>query len=310
MLSAEPGAKAPVASKRVFIGPANSAGQGYAWARAISRHCPDVTAANFTFKRGRLDFPADHLVSAEQFRHDAAWAEEFRAQVSSAYTHAILESNRPVFGARQPDARTDIGFLRGAGLGVALMAHGSDVRIPSVFSDMERWSPFPNLDPSYVAELERKARDTVELFTTYSGQVFVSTLSLLSFVPNGSWCPVVVDPDSWASPRPPLASGRRPVVVHAPSNPVLKGSELLDGLLAELVRRRVIEYRRFSEVPPSQMPGLYRDADIVVDQVSGIADYGVAACEAMATGRIVLSHVSTDVREHVRQRTGPRTADH
>lgn len=253
---------------------------------------------------GRLDFPADHLVSAEQFRHDAAWAEEFRAQVSSAYTHAILESNRPVFGARQPDARTDIGFLRGAGLGVALMAHGSDVRIPSVFSDMERWSPFPNLDPSYVAELERKARDTVELFTTYSGQVFVSTLSLLSFVPNGSWCPVVVDPDSWASPRPPLASGRRPVVVHAPSNPVLKGSELLDGLLAELVRRRVIEYRRFSEVPPSQMPGLYRDADIVVDQVSGIADYGVAACEAMATGRIVLSHVSTDVREHVRQRTG------
>ena len=71
MLSAEPGAKAPVASRRVFIGPANSAGQGYAWARAISRHCPDVTAANFTFKRGRLDFPADHLVSAEQFRHDA-----------------------------------------------------------------------------------------------------------------------------------------------------------------------------------------------------------------------------------------------
>ena len=304
MLSAEPGAKAPVASRRVFIGPANSAGQGYAWARAISKHCPDVTAANFTFKRGRLDFPADHVVSAEQFRYDAVWAEEFRAHVANTYTHAILESNRPVFGARQRDARTDIGYLRDAGLGVALIAHGSDVRIPSVFSDLERWSPFPNLDPSYVADLERKARDTVELFTTYSGPVFVSTLSLLSFVPNGSWCPVVVDPGSWTTPQPPLASGRRPVVVHAPSNPVLKGSELLDRLLAELVRRGVIEYRRFSDVPPSQMPALYREADIVVDQVSGIADYGVAACEAMAAGRIVVSHVSTDVREHVRQRTG------
>jgi glycogen(starch) synthase len=304
VLSAEPGAKAPVASRRVFIGPANSAGQGYAWARAISRYCPDVTAANFTFERGRLDFPADELVSAEQFRHDAAWAEEFRAHVASTYTHAILESNRPVFGARQPDARADIGYLRDAGLGVALMAHGSDVRIPSVFSDLERWSPFPNLDPSYVADLERKARGAVELFTAYSGPVFVSTLSLLSFVPNGSWCPVVVDPDSWATPQPPFSSGRRPVVVHAPSNPVLKGSELLDRLLAELVRGGVIEYRRFSGVPPSQMPALYRGADIVVDQVSGIADYGVAACEAMAAGRIVVSHVSTDVREHVRQRTG------
>lgn len=304
MLSAEPGAKAPVASRRVFIGPANSAGQGYAWARAISRHCADVTAANFTFQRGRLDFPADHLVSAEQFRHDAAWAEEFRAHVANTYTHAILESNRPVFGARQRDARADIGYLGDAGLGVALMAHGSDVRIPSVFSDRERWSPFPNLDPSYVANLERKARDTVALFTTYSGPVFVSTLSLLSYVPNGSWCPVVVDPDSWATPQPPLASGRRPVVVHAPSNPVLKGSELLDRLLAGLVRDGVIEYRRYSDVPPSQMPALYREADIVVDQVSGIADYGVAACEAMAAGRIVVSHVATDVREHVRQRTG------
>ncbi|HKN44790.1 MAG TPA: hypothetical protein VJW23_12795, partial [Propionibacteriaceae bacterium] len=153
-----------------------------------------MTAANFTFKRGRLDFPADYVVSAEQFRHDAAWAEEFRARVRNTYTHAILESNRPVFGARQPDARADIGYLRDGGLSVALMAHGSDVRIPSVFSDLERWSPFPNLDPSYVADLERKARDAVELFTTYSGPVFVSTPSLLSFLPNASWCPVVVNP--------------------------------------------------------------------------------------------------------------------
>ena len=66
----------------------------------------------------------------------------------------------------------------------------------------------------------------------------------------------------------------------------------------------VIEYRRFSDVSPSQMPALYREADIVVDQVPGVADYGVAACEAMAAGRIVISHVSTNVREHVLQRTG------
>jgi hypothetical protein len=51
------------------------------------------------------------------------------------------------------------------------------------------------------------------------------------------------------------------------------------------------------------MPALYRGADIVVDQMS-VADYGVAACEAMAAGRILVSHVSTDVRRHVRQRTG------
>ena len=217
MLSAEPGAKAPVASRRVFIGPANSAGQGHAWARAISRHCPDVTAANFTFKRGRLDFPADYLVSAEQFRHDAAWAEEFRAHVTNTYTHAILESNRPVFGARQPDARADIGYLRDAGLGVALMAHGSDVRIPSVFSDLERWSPFPNLDPSYVADLERKARDTVELFTTYSGARFRLHPLTLVFRPERLVVSGGRQSGSWATRSPPWRAADAPSLCMRPA---------------------------------------------------------------------------------------------
>ena len=281
----------------------NSAGQGYAWAQAITRYCPDTVAANFTFTREHFNFPADHLVSANQFRDDKAWAEAFRVQVKESYTHAILESNRPVFGAGRPDARADIRELLNAGLGVALLAHGSDVRIPSVFNQLERWSPFPDLDPEYVADLERKATAAVELFSTYSGAVFVSTPSLLSFIPNGSWAPVVVRPETWATARLPLESGRRPVVMHAPSNSQLKGSGLLDPMLTELERQGKIYYRRISGVAPSEMPDLYRAADIVVDQL-GVADYGVAACEAMAAGRIVLSHVAEGVRQHVRERTG------
>jgi hypothetical protein len=57
------------------------------------------------------------------------------------------------------------------------------------------------------------------------------------------------------------------------------------------------------------MPALYREADIVVDQVSGIADYGVAACEAMAAAahrpamsrRMSVSRFDSE---------GSRTADH
>lgn len=51
------------------------------------------------------------------------------------------------------------------------------------------------------------------------------------------------------------------------------------------------------------MPAFYADADIVLDQfVLGI--YGVAACEAMASGRIVMSHVDDFTRAQVRERTG------
>ncbi len=289
--------------KRVFIGPVNSAGQGYAWARAITRLRPDAAAANFAYQRNDYNFPADHLVSADQYLHDPRWAKDFRAKIRTTYTHSILESNRPVFEASRPDVRADIQDLADAGLGVALLAHGSDVRIPSVFTRMERWSPFPNLDPAHVAILERKAAATVELFTTYSGSVFVSTPSLLSFVPNASWSPVVVQPDAWATAQPPLAGGRRPVVMHAPSCLSLNGSSLLDSLLADLDQQGMIHYQRVSKVPPSKMPDLFRAADIVVDQLS-LGDYGVMACEAMAAGRIVLGHVSDAVRRHVLDRSG------
>ena len=56
-------------------------------------------------------------------------------------------------------------------------------------------------------------------------------------------------------------------------------------------------------VPAAQMPDVYRRADIVLDQFR-LGDYGVAACEALAAGRVVVGHVSPAVRDAVRARTG------
>jgi glycosyltransferase involved in cell wall biosynthesis len=154
-----------------------------------------------------------------------------------------------------------------------------------------------------VAALERHSTEAVELLTSYSGTVFVATVSLLSFVPNGSWLPVVVRPETWTAARPPLENGRRPVVLHVPSSSHPKASDSLDPVLSELERRGRISYRRASGVPPSEMPDLYHAADIVVDRL-GLGDYGVVACEAMAAGRIVLGHVSDAARQQVRDRSG------
>ncbi|MGO2739557.1 MAG: glycosyltransferase family 4 protein, partial [Cellulosimicrobium funkei] len=46
-----------------------------------------------------------------------------------------------------------------------------------------------------------------------------------------------------------------------------------------------------------------RRADVVLDQFA-LGSYGVAACEAMAAGRVVVSHVSDQVRDEVRRSTG------
>ena len=112
----------------------------------------------------------------------------------------------------------------------------------------------------------------------------------------------MVEVDRWATDTAPMTSGR-PVVAHAPSSAILKGSDLIDPIMRTLDAEGLVEYRRIEQVPAREMPDVYRSADIVLDQFR-IGSYGVAACEALAAGRMVIASVSEQVREHVRSATG------
>jgi glycosyltransferase involved in cell wall biosynthesis len=136
----------------------------------------------------------------------------------------------------------------------------------------------------------------------YEGHTYVSTLDLLDYAPRAEWCPGVVDVETWHTSAVPLER-RVPVVVHAPSKGPFKGSALIDPIMKELDRHGVVSYRRVERVQPHDMPAVYKDADIVIDQFT-MALYGVAACEAMAAGRVVVSHVGEPVRARARELTG------
>jgi len=112
----------------------------------------------------------------------------------------------------------------------------------------------------------------------------------------------VVDAAKWRAVVATRRSGGRPVVVHAPSQKWLKGTDRIEPILRRLSGEGVIEYRQVVKVPHASMPGLYAAADIVLDQFA-LGSYGVAACEAMASGRLVMSHVDDFVRSQVRERT-------
>jgi glycosyltransferase involved in cell wall biosynthesis len=84
---------------------------------------------------------------------------------------------------------------------------------------------------------------------------------------------------------------------------MIKGSDAIGAAMGELAARGLIEYRTVTGVPHAAMRELYRGADIVVDQMR-IGNYGVAACEAMAAGRVVVSHVDDQVRGAARQAAG------
>ncbi|MEU8221465.1 glycosyltransferase [Kribbella sp. NPDC048915] len=264
---------------------------------------PTTKATSFAFFKGVLDYPVDYGVPARTYRRNPRWRMNFYNHVIGNYTHVLLEAGRPIFGPLYgPDGSFEIPPLLMKGLQVALIAHGSDVRIPSRHAETEPWSPFPDLEDEAVELLERNATRAVDLFTSYPGQVYVSTPDLLDYVPNATWCPVIVDVDAWRSDAPVLEH-RLPVVAHAPSKSAMKGSGLIDPIMEDLARRGLITYRRVEGVDPADMPAVYRDADIVLDQFR-IGSYGVAACEAMAAGRIVVGHIAQQVRDRVTAETG------
>jgi hypothetical protein len=287
---------------RLFVGPANFAGQGWAWARAAERHLPGVGATTFGLDDG-FGFPVDYIVPVRMYALSRRWQKEQSLHLRSAYTHVLIEAERPVLGMRHGSTCDgDIRVLQKAGLEVGLISHGSDLRIPSRHAEMYPDSPFRDTSWETAAILQRTATHNAELLNSYDGHTFVSTLDLLDYAPRAVWCPGVVDVDAWRTES--VALERRvPVVVHAPSKHRFKGSQLVDPIMEELDHRGIVEYRRIQRVAPRDMPDVYRSADIVIDQFT-MGLYGVAACEAMAAGRVVVSFVGDTVRARVREMTG------
>ncbi|WP_431473616.1 glycosyltransferase [Ornithinimicrobium sp. W1665] len=285
----------------VGIGPANMAGQASAWARALTANIPGLrTHVTVVDRNLPLLFPGDQTVPSHVYSRDQRWSQAFQGAAQQEWTHALLESGRPLFGLR--NGRTfegDVRVLRAVGIRVGLILHGSEIRDPRRHATLTPWSPFHDPEDELTARLQTQ-RDTlaakVETFITEGhGPVFVTTPELLADAPGSVWLPVVVDPETWAGGAPPMTR-ERPVVLHAPSRAALKGSAAADEVLSRLDARGLVDYRRIEDVPPEQMPALVRDADIVLDQFA-LGIYGVMAAQVMAAGRVlVLGPLLDDVR--------------
>ncbi len=299
-------AVAPVggAEDRVLIGPKNSAGQGYRWARALERERAGTAATSMQFSQpdSLFAYPADQLVLNGYGAHSKGWQRR-QLQALSGYCGVVVESAAPPLGGlADGSVIRQIEMLRERGVRLSLMFHGSDLRDPDAHLAAEPLSYF-GADAEFAEQMRRSTRRSREVIAETGLPVLVSTPDLLSEVDGANWVPVVIDAEAWCAERAPLEHSGPLRVVHAPSSSHIKGSELIDDRLQRLHEGGSIEYRRISGVPHARMPELYGWADVVLDQFRG-GPYGVAACEAMASGRIVISYVPDSLRARVAELWG------
>ncbi len=283
------------------IGPSNYAGQATAWARAATAHLP-VDAWSFSgvpLRGGGFHFEVDRLFGRIGFRLPLAWGLRSR-RLFDGVTHIALDGFKTFarwdrISAFPGDARR----LAGMGYAMGLIAHGSDVRDPAAHLERDRWSYFMVGDDDWRARLTRETAANRHFAEESGWPVFYSTPDLGFDLPSGTWLPVVVDVDAWASDAP-LLERERPLVVHVPSqrNPPIKGTQLIDPVLRRLHDEGAIEYIAPSGMPHAQLRELVRGCDVLVDQLL-FGSYGVAAVEAMAAGRVTVGRMINAVRDRM-----------
>lgn len=280
------------------IGPSNYAGQATAWARAVKANL-GVEAWAFSglpLRGGTFEFEVDKLFSRVGFRLSWGWKTRTR-RLFGGVSHVALDGFK-TFARwnRHGELPADAKRLERMGFRMGLIAHGSDVRDPLAHIARDEWSYFTVGDEAWRSTLIRQTERNRTFSRDVGWPVFYSTPDLGYDLPHGTWLPVVVDIDAWAS-NVPLLERKRPLVVHVPSqrNPPIKGTQFIDPVLRQLHDDGVIEYVAPTGLPHRELMALVRRCDVLVDQLL-FGSYGVAAVEAMAAGRVTVGRLNDDVR--------------
>ncbi|MFG1608532.1 glycosyltransferase [Actinoplanes sp. NPDC049265] len=279
---------------RLGLGTANYAGQLAAFAQAICRDHPDVSAeVSMRQHSGSFTFPADVYLDTDRQNELPTQIAQMQ-RIIGRYTHLVADAFLPVFGLLNGNTiEGDLPALRRAGIKVALLAHGSEIRHPARHMRVHKYSLFHDAPEGRVRQYTAHA-DRNKRIAESSGQpLFVTTPDLLDDLPTATWAPLVVDVDAWSSDVP-VMERPRPKVLHGPSQRWTKGTERILPTLQRLHDKNAIELVLAERVSWDEIRELVRSCDIVVDQFA-VGSYGTLAVEAMAAGRPVVGYLDDRV---------------
>ena len=291
-------------SARLLVGPANFAGQGYEWARA-AQTLPGVSAVNLERigGNGSGGFATDFGVVPNVADFSPRWAARQRRALSY-FTHVLLESGIPLYSAARREMLAEhVRELQRLGLVVGLLWHGSDVRQPDVHGRIEKHSPFNETD----------LLEPIKATTTWAHSAadelgipeFVSTPDLLQYRPGATWLPTVVNSQDYLPDQNQRVSNL-PVVLHAPSKALMKGTDHVRRAAVTLQAEGLIDYREASGLSREELREVMKQSDIVVDSLS-LGMYGVVSVEAMLLEKVAVANVWESARDQILSSTSLTT---
>jgi hypothetical protein len=285
--------------KPILLGATNSAGQANSWAMALRKAGRNAQSLQIVSDENGSWFNADRTINRSQWK-PIEFRKQLFKEVISQNSGVLLESLRPIFALNQPSLFTaqeglnDLIDLWRAGLKVAVVFHGSDIRDQLHHAKMDEFSPYRNpVDPAKFEAVRLRADQTrlvARKLNRHRIKHFITTPDLLHELPDATWLPAVIDIEKFKTNTSIKSSGGPLKVLFLPSNGWLKSEGLVTPVLNELEKEGVIKLVAKGAVSNAEMPALIESADVVIDRFDGVV--GVASIEAMAAKRLVIANVA------------------
>lgn len=109
------------------------------------------------------------------------------------------------------------------------------------------------------------------------------------YIPNICVFPNIVDIKSISPLKGNIDQHKKLKVVHIPSNPLVKGSEIIRAQMLKI--KDIVDYEELSALTHEQVLKKYSESDIIIDQIL-TGTYGNASLEGMALGVTVLNYLN------------------
>lgn len=173
---------------------------------------------------------------------------------------------------------------------------GSDIRNPEVERADNPWYGAAFDDPGFECRGESAVNSgrTQSLFAKAGAKALIPSPGMARYV-DRQWFPSFHFTAQRVSvtdyqPAFPVENTTRPLVVHAPTAPVCKGSRYVEAAIERLRSRFDFDFKLITGMPKQEARGWIRRCDVFVDQLMA-GEYGLAAVEAMALGKPVVCFI-------------------
>lgn len=197
------------------------------------------------------------------------------------------------YGLRTPLWFQDLKLARRLGLKVFMTLQGCDARLSARSADRNRYTPC-TIGECAAAQncreiLDGQRKFLIEQVIPLVDKTFILNPELMHYVPGATFLPYASVDINALQPRYP--DGRKPLrIVHAPSDPSLKGTKYIIEVMERLKKNYDIKFTLVQNVPHAEALKLYEQADLLIDQLL-FGWYGGIAVELMALGKAVACYL-------------------